>query len=61
MWYGGENAIPFQTQHDAALGEGNVTLLMNACLSWVDAQLNKLTSALRAFKNHGQLGLPANS
>jgi hypothetical protein len=40
LWHGGENAIPFHTQHDAALGEGNSTLLLKACLRWVDAQFN---------------------
>ena len=38
LWHGGENALPFHTQHDAALGETNSNLLLNACLSWIDAQ-----------------------
>ena len=37
MIQGGENAIPFHTQHDAALGEDNATLLLKSCLSWVHA------------------------
>ena len=35
---GGENAIPFHSQHDAALGEDNSTLLLKSCLSWVQTQ-----------------------
>jgi DNA-directed RNA polymerase subunit RPC12/RpoP len=38
MIQGGENAIPFHTQHDAALGEDNSTLLLKSCLGWVHAQ-----------------------